>query len=381
MTPRTLTFLLLFFCLSSGICASLGREITPVEDVPVNETSEESTAAVVDAPVEVVNIAADPVVVEIPVRGEPKENTPVAQAPAADKPVAGKVVADEVEAEKPSADDSPASDDPMVEGPTITNAPALHFPTLTEKYSDTEAVMADMPAKEQHAYMDVKSLDQAKAMFKELWKEENDLTKETQIEDISLKAFSDQEAFEKEPAAETQASQIVPVVKAQKEDSDWGVASIREGLQAANGYFDSLVELMGGRNGVCQYKCKYGKAPVHRHGYVTPQPDGCVSELLGFQVDDSFDLGIPAMTQCCNQLDSCYDTCGSNKYQCDTKYRWCLHTICSDLKKSLGFVSKVKACESVADALYNTVWTLGCRSFMNSQREACYCEGEDRDEL
>lgn len=54
------------------------------------------------------------------------------------------------------------------------------------------------------------------------------------------------------------------------------------------------------------------------------------------------DLGIPAMTKCCNQLDVCYDTCGANKYRCDAKFRWCLHSICSDLKRSLGFVSNVE---------------------------------------
>lgn len=55
-----------------------------------------------------------------------------------------------------------------------------------------------------------------------------------------------------------------------------------------------------------------------------------------------FDIGVPAMTKCCNQLDVCYDTCGSNKYRCDTKFRWCLHGICGDLKKSLGLVAKVE---------------------------------------
>lgn len=54
------------------------------------------------------------------------------------------------------------------------------------------------------------------------------------------------------------------------------------------------------------------------------------------------DMGIPAMTKCCNQLDICYDTCGLSKYDCDDKFRSCLHNICSDLKKSLGFVSKVQ---------------------------------------
>lgn len=39
------------------------------------------------------------------------------------------------------------------------------------------------------------------------------------------------------------------------------------------------------------------------------------------------------------------------------------------------------ACETMADTLFNTVWTLGCRSYMNSQRAACVCEGEERDEL
>lgn len=62
------------------------------------------------------------------------------------------------------------------------------------------------------------------------------------------------------------------------------------------------------------------------------------------------DLGIPAMTKCCNQLDTCYDTCGANKYRCDAKFRWCLQSICSDLKRSLGFVSKVEGeCSTQAD--------------------------------
>uniref|UniRef100_A0A667XLN5 Phospholipase A2, group XIIB n=1 Tax=Myripristis murdjan TaxID=586833 RepID=A0A667XLN5_9TELE len=165
-----------------------------------------------------------------------------------------------------------------------------------------------------------------------------------------------------------------------QEDSGSGLNSIRGSFQAISGYFDSLVELVGGRNGVCQYRCKYEKVPEPRPGYQIPEPNGCSSSLVGFQVD-GFDLGIPAMTKCCDQLDVCYDTCGTSKSSCDSNFRWCLHGICSELKKSLGFVSKVQACESVADALYNTVSTLGCRPYMNSQRAACICEGEVKDEL
>lgn len=136
------------------------------------------------------------------------------------------------------------------------------------------------------------------------------------------------------------------------------------------------------------------------------------------------DLGIPAMTACCNQLDLCYETCGTNKYDCDSTFRLCLHGICSDINRSLGFASTVQgrfgyfacpfffaeycmgcwlpethhtlihlphstlyfsvsfsACGSLANTLHSTVRTLGCRSYMNGQRAACFCEGEERDEL
>ncbi|XP_055026506.2 group XIIB secretory phospholipase A2-like protein isoform X2 [Misgurnus anguillicaudatus] len=181
-----------------------------------------------------------------------------------------------------------------------------------------------------------------------------------------------EDALNGEKPAETQSA-----TEESEDDSYWGLNSIRGSFQSVNSYFDSVLELMGGRDGVCQYRCRYGKAPQPRPGYQMPEPDGCSTSLLGFQ----FDVGVPAMTKCCNQLDICYDTCGSNKYRCDTKFRWCLHSICGDLKKSLGLVAKVQACETFADTMYNTVWTLGCRPFMNSQRAACYCEGEEKDEL
>uniref|UniRef100_A0A672ZKP0 Phospholipase A2, group XIIB n=1 Tax=Sphaeramia orbicularis TaxID=375764 RepID=A0A672ZKP0_9TELE len=170
---------------------------------------------------------------------------------------------------------------------------------------------------------------------------------------------------------ETEDTQKQPLKN--EDDSSWSLNSIRNSFQSMHGYFDSLVELVGGRNGVCEYRCRYGVPPQPRPGYQLPEPNGCSSSLL--------DLGIPAMTQCCNHLDICYDTCGTSKYDCDAKFRSCLHDICSDLKKSLGFGSKVQACESMADALYNTVWTLGCRPYMNSQRAACFCQDEEKDEL
>ncbi|TNN66698.1 Group XIIB secretory phospholipase A2-like protein [Liparis tanakae] len=153
-----------------------------------------------------------------------------------------------------------------------------------------------------------------------------------------------------------------------EDDNSWGLNSIRNSFQSIHGYFGSLVELAGGQNGVCQYRCRYEQPARPRPGYQHPEPNGCSSSLVGFQLD----LGIPAMTTCCNQHDMCYDTCGTNKYDCDSEFRLCLHGICGDLKKT---------CESVADALHGTVGTLGCRPYMNSQRAACVCEDEERDEL
>lgn len=44
-----------------------------------------------------------------------------------------------------------------------------------------------------------------------------------------------------------------------EEDGDWGLNSIRNSFESVGGYFDSMLEFMGGRDGVCQYRCRYGK--------------------------------------------------------------------------------------------------------------------------
>uniref|UniRef100_V9LII4 Pla2g12b protein n=1 Tax=Callorhinchus milii TaxID=7868 RepID=V9LII4_CALMI len=51
--------------------------------------------------------------------------------------------------------------------------------------------------------------------------------------------------------------------------SDWGLGSIRDSFETVNGYFDSFLELLGGKNGVCQYKCRYGKWPKARKLYAS----------------------------------------------------------------------------------------------------------------
>lgn len=43
------------------------------------------------------------------------------------------------------------------------------------------------------------------------------------------------------------------------DETEWGLNSIRGGFESIGGYFDSVLEFMGGRDGVCQYRCRYGK--------------------------------------------------------------------------------------------------------------------------
>ncbi|XP_030235802.1 group XIIB secretory phospholipase A2-like protein isoform X1 [Gadus morhua] len=203
-----------------------------------------------------------------------------------------------------------------------------------------------------------------------------DLSDDSDAPDLSA-----QETLPEEERAGVPGNTELQTGKEAEDSGGWGLSGLRGSFQTINGYFDSMVELVGGRNGVCQYRCRHGSIPQPRPDYQIPEPDGCTSSLIGMQVEGPFDLGIPAMTQCCDKLDQCYDTCGSSKSRCDSKFRWCLHSLCTDLKTSLGFVSKVKACESGADALYNTVSTLGCRPYMNSQRAACVCTEEEREEL
>lgn len=45
----------------------------------------------------------------------------------------------------------------------------------------------------------------------------------------------------------------------QEDNEEWALNSIRGSFEAVSSYFDSMLEFMGGRDGVCQYRCRYGK--------------------------------------------------------------------------------------------------------------------------
>ncbi|XP_054456469.1 group XIIB secretory phospholipase A2-like protein isoform X2 [Anoplopoma fimbria] len=319
------TVVLLFLCVSSGMCATIGHYQTQPEE---EEAPHGDSAAVTDGVVADVEVAAP-------------ADTQVGDSTAAEEPAADSILGDNLSAEILAVDNTSA--DKLKVDATVADGA-----TAEEPETDSNRPAGDPPAMEA-------------------------LTGEA----VPQEQPSSTEAEEDNDIRPVQTTQSLNEPLAPEQDNSWGFSSIRYSFQTMHGYFESLVELAGGQDGVCQYRCRYGEPPQPRPGYQLPEPNGCSSSLVGFQLD----LGIPAMTNCCNQLDVCYDTCGTSKEDCDSELRLCLHNICSDFKKSLGFGSKVQACESMADALHSTVGTLGCRPYMNSQRAACVCEGEERDEL
>lgn len=60
-------------------------------------------------------------------------------------------------------------------------------------------------------------------------------------------------------AAPPPPAQAADDAQAEDDGGDWGLNSIRTGFESVGGYFDSVLEFMGGRDGVCQYRCRYGK--------------------------------------------------------------------------------------------------------------------------
>ncbi|KAM6135808.1 group XIIA secretory phospholipase A2 [Phoenicopterus ruber ruber] len=160
---------------------------------------------------------------------------------------------------------------------------------------------------------------------------------------------------------------------------DWRMTlkTIRNGVHKIDVYLNAALDLLGGEDGLCQYKCSDGSRPFPRYGYKPSPPNGCGSPLFGVQ----FDIGIPSMTKCCNHHDRCYDTCGNKKNDCDEQFQSCLSKICRDVQKTLGISESVQACESTVQLLFDAVIHLGCKPYLDSQRAACMCQYEDKTDL
>ena len=77
------------------------------------------------------------------------------------------------------------------------------------------------------------------------------------------------------------------------------------------------------------------------------------------------------MTKCCNIHDICYDTCNSDKEKCDLEFKRCLYKYCEGYETT--GVTIVNTCKAAAKMLFTGTTTLGCKSYMDAQKNACYC--------
>lgn len=141
------------------------------------------------------------------------------------------------------------------------------------------------------------------------------------------------------------------------------VITVAKQFKTIHDVFDAAVE----EN--CIFKCPVeGVAPKPHRNHM-PKADGCGA--LGLKIDPAF-LPIGEMSKCCNAHDICYDTCNSNKEVCDVEFKRCLYQYCDSHKKNLGG-NMVTACKSAAKILFTGTMALGCKAYLDAQKNACYC--------
>ncbi|CAG9564756.1 unnamed protein product [Danaus chrysippus] len=142
------------------------------------------------------------------------------------------------------------------------------------------------------------------------------------------------------------------------------VITVAEKFKSLHDVFDAAVEED------CIFTCPEGHKPVRNRNHV-PKSDGCGS--LGFEISSDY-LPIEQMTRCCDAHDICYDTCNSGKEACDLEFKRCLYNYC-DTYKSVNVAGDAitKGCKGAAKLLFTGTLTLGCKSYLDAQKNACYC--------
>ncbi len=101
-----------------------------------------------------------------------------------------------------------------------------------------------------------------------------------------------------------------------------------------------------------------------------PEYNGCgtINFLLDSTPASPVRLDDPLFTDCCNEHDLCYDTCGADRDLCDLKFRKCLYAVC----REKNFL-RTLPCKTQARSAWLLVQALGCPNYRESQKKACIC--------
>ncbi|XP_019491536.1 PREDICTED: group XIIA secretory phospholipase A2 [Hipposideros armiger] len=145
----------------------------------------------------------------------------------------------------------------------------------------------------------------------------------------------------------------------QDQPTDWRATlkTIRNGVHKIDTYLNAALDLLGGEDGLCQYKCSDGSKPFPRYGYKPSPPNGCGSPLFGVHVNMIF------------LFDKLFDC-----VLCVKKAMLCS---CPTVMA----LSYFAACETTVELLFDSVIHLGCKPYLDSQRAACRCRYEEKTDL
>lgn len=77
------------------------------------------------------------------------------------------------------------------------------------------------------------------------------------------------------------------------------------------------------------------------------------------------------MTKCCDQHDICYDTCNTDREKCDLDFKRCLYKYCESYQNT--GITIVNTCKATAKMLFTGTTALGCKSYIDAQKNACWC--------
>jgi secretory phospholipase A2 len=146
-----------------------------------------------------------------------------------------------------------------------------------------------------------------------------------------------------------------------------GVQKLGKGIRQVEEFLDATVDEE------CIFECpdggKFQPNPDHK-----PSSNGCGS--LGLEDFLTADvLPLEEFVECCDDHDICYGTCGSDKDTCDLHFKKCLYKKCRAEKDSVSKF-KHKGCQAGAKVLHAATTTLGCKSFINAQKENCLCPSQ-----
>jgi len=147
-----------------------------------------------------------------------------------------------------------------------------------------------------------------------------------------------------------------------------GMEKLGKGIKNVEEFLDATIDEE------CIFECPNG-------GEFQSNPDhsatsnGCGSfGLEDFLTSDV--LPLDEFVECCNGHDICYGSCGNDKDECDLKFKKCLYRKCSAEKHTMSKLQH-RGCQAGAKILYTGTTALGCKSFINSQKDACLCQKEN----